>query len=447
LAGGGRIDPVIKYLHYAFLADLSLDQFHVYFIILQKLQDAVACGEIDPQDPEVVWNSVKGGEYDEEDERLHDAVKLQSEMLQLSKDALLEYRQWCLDCFVQTIESVALRVSQLFYRKSCFIPELCADEINIKLAFSKRIVGRWQTGNARMETAKKHEETVAEQLRIEKDKAEAMRQHAADEEQRIIRENAELWHIDPLHAKLGLLKEIANVQIGLNVQPRWQHRDEIIEKSKLMAQQVLEEHTRAKGVEQADDPDPANPGAHQENFDRTLQDLENMDQEFGNLAVDAAHVANLAIDSPSGVRGVHNTANSIIRSEFEARGMLASSHSVRTTSSVESEDCSQDQFNDIDPFFNLVGPSPSLQTKDSETDSSNFSRRTEPGEVMPVPTVRKPNTIATESFIAEALTDEPLVGRALSRGLTLGSVMSKAGPLKIKEENDKMVSRMEEEKK
>jgi len=46
-------------------------------------------------------------------------------------------------------------------------------------------------------------------------------------------------HTDPLHAKLELLKDIANVVPGLGSQPRWNFKLDIFARAQDMAQQVL----------------------------------------------------------------------------------------------------------------------------------------------------------------------------------------------------------------
>jgi hypothetical protein len=94
--------PLAEYLYLATLVDLSLHQYAVYFDILLRLQEAEAEGEIEPQEPEAVWKSLRAGEFDEDDLALgKDEVAVMGDMLQLSKESVLVYRKWCLDLFVQ----------------------------------------------------------------------------------------------------------------------------------------------------------------------------------------------------------------------------------------------------------------------------------------------------------------------------------------------------------
>ena len=125
----GNNNPVANFLYLATLVDLSVGHYRVYLDILAQLQEAQADGDIDPIDTETMWNSLRNGEYDEEDPDLQDEVAVESEMLHLSKGSILEFRKFCLSSFVQAVESVGMRVLQLFNRRSCFVPELCVDEL------------------------------------------------------------------------------------------------------------------------------------------------------------------------------------------------------------------------------------------------------------------------------------------------------------------------------
>lgn len=51
---------------------------------------------------------------------------------------------------------------------------------------------------------------------------------------------AELWNRDPLHAKIGLLKEMANISKGLGVQPRWSRKASLVAKTERLAARVAE---------------------------------------------------------------------------------------------------------------------------------------------------------------------------------------------------------------
>ena len=50
-----------------------------------------------------------------------------------------------------------------------------------------------------------------------------------------------IFYADPLHAKIALLKDIANVTPGIEEMPKWHQKEEILEQAQAMAELVFQE--------------------------------------------------------------------------------------------------------------------------------------------------------------------------------------------------------------
>jgi len=432
----GEKDAVAKYLYMASIIDLARGHYHVYYDILARMQEAEADGDVEPQDVKVVWNSIKDGEFDEDDPDLHDQVRMESQVLQLSKESLVLYRTWSLDSFVQTIESVGTRVSQLFYRKPSFFPDLSAEELKSKHEIAKKVIKRWELAGAKMEAAKMDQERMQEQLAIAKKKDEEARESERVQELQGIRQKAHLWHSDPLHAKLELLKDIANVVPGLGSQPRWNFKLDIFARAQDMAQQVMEEQqeeARQKEEDERLDEEAAlsplsRVGSRQYYADGALEELEQLDADMLQLAVAAASLAGVEPPADADIM----TRFTSLRSADLQQGMtpgissvsLAAASDTSRPADMEETKMENSLQEGQDPFFNLVGPA--YAEKQGQGRKAHVLMYDQNSDTFKAH-IDHFGRVAKEPFLLEALADSELVGKSLARGLTLGALQIKAG--------------------
>jgi hypothetical protein len=368
--------------------------------------------------------------------------------LQLSKDSLLEHHKWVLDSFVQTMESVGRRVTQLYYRKPLFLPELSEEELEYKRSTCRTIIKQLEEAMARMDDVKQREDEVHAQVRQAKLAEEELKRLQAEEELRRMKAMADQWHSDPLHAKLAMLKDIANVAPGLQVRPRWQQKQKLLDTAQEMALQMRANEEKARmaqeqaslletqnglqdddrGVAMEDDADVRG----QETLDCASEEVDKLDEQLVKLAADAARLAD-------GDTGFDTRAHSPASPE------RAGQHLPTWSASSEWEQGDVGTKGQIlDPFFHLIGTSqgPGAGARDDVRHRRQLAS-TLPGRGDADPFLE-----------GEALMQEPLIGTALRRGLTLGSIQAQAGPLvppgqalpNLNEEQRKSEAKVQEEK-
>jgi len=315
------------------------------------------------------------------------------------------------------MESVGRRVTQLYYRKSLFLPELSEEELEYKRSICRTIIKQLEEAMARMDDVKQREIEVLGQVRQAKLAEEESKRLQAEEELRRMKAMADQWHSDPLHAKLAMLKDIANVARGIQVRPRWQQKQELLDTAQEMAMQMRadEEKVRVaqeqaslletqnsmqnddRGVAMEDDADG------QEALDSASEEVDKLDEQLVELAADAARLADgdTAFD---------------FRAHSPASPERAGQHLQTSSASSERE---QGDLEIIDPFFHLIGTSqgPAAGARDDVRHS------------RPRASTLLAGRVDADPFLGEALMQEPLIGTALRRGLTLGSIQAQAGSL------------------
>jgi hypothetical protein len=321
------------------------------------------------------------------------------------------------------MESVGRRVTQLYYRKPLFLPELSEEELEYKRRTCRTIIKQLEEAMARMDDVKQREEEVHAQVRQAKLAEEESKRLQAEEELRRMKAMADQWHSDPLHAKLAMLKDIANVAPGLQVCPRWQQKQKLLDTAQEMALQMRADEEKARvaqeqaspletqngmqdddrGVAKEDDADVRG----QEALDCASEEVDKLDEQLVELAAEAARLADgdTAFDT---------------RALSPASPERAEQHLPTWSASSEREQGDVEKQGDgiMDPFFQLIGTSqgPGAGARDDlrhrrQRASTLLAGR---GDADP--------------FLVEALMQEPLIGTALRRGLTLGSIQAQAGP-------------------
>ena len=322
-------------------------------------------------------------------------------------------------------------MSQLFYRKRLFLPELCEEELEPKRTTTRRIIKRHEEAMARMNDIRVREEEVYEEVRQARLADEAAKQRQAEEEQRRMKNMADQWQSDPLHAKLAMLKDIANIAPGLGALPRWEHKQHLLDTAQEMAQQIRADEEKARAGQEHDGQPAAQEdmqrdeqcialedanGREQESLASALDEVEKLDEQLGELAEDAAKLADggTSLDS-----SLHSPATSVRPPETLPK--ISSSLSISSSAHAPLEQEPED-VEITDPFFHLVGPAPGPAGAGA-TDGANELRFGHSPARVPA------GRIAADPFLGEALMQEQLIGTALGRGLTLGSLQAKAGPL------------------
>ena len=239
----GELRHLADYLYLATLVDLSMPQYLLYYKLISKAQEEEMGEGSEPQTPAPVWQALKDGEYDEDDVDLKDEVSMQSELLQLSRESVLEHRALNLSSFVRSLESVAVRVMQIFHRHSIFLPDLSDGERKVRHELAKRLIKKWDNATVKMEQAAVAQAELRQQVRIAKEaEEEELKRMSQAQHDRLVQQSR-LWRIDPLQAKIALLKDIASVTkgIGANAVPKWQNKQEIIAKSQEIAAEIWKE--------------------------------------------------------------------------------------------------------------------------------------------------------------------------------------------------------------
>jgi hypothetical protein len=141
---------------------------------------------------------------------------------------------------------------------------------------------------------------------------------------------AELWNKDPLHAKIGLLKEMANISKGLGVQPRWSRKASLVAKTERLAARVAEKGAEGIGIlDEEEREEDEGVGEGSEWADGSFRSRNFGESEGGNLGLlGTIHSDPGEEDEEDGIDGGGGGQISMSRKEIVSQAMTSQSEAA-----------------------------------------------------------------------------------------------------------------------